>query len=58
MNYELIDIAEKLRDKYGSGKHWEIIRAEKVGQFEGEENCWIIKIKPAPKEGENENENN
>ena len=39
--YELVDIAEKLFDRYGSGKRWEIVKAEKT------ENGWNLTIQPA-----------
>lgn len=35
---ELLDIADKLNDRYGSGKHWEIVKAEKT------ENGWNLTI--------------
>ena len=44
---ELLDIANKLNDKfdtYGSGKHWEIVKAEKT------ENGWNLIIQPAKEE--------
>lgn len=42
--YELMDIADKLFDKYSSGKHWEIVKAEKT------ENGWDLTVQPIAKE--------
>ena len=47
---DLLDIGEKLYDKYGSGKHWEIIKAEKIGQYENETDGWTLTIQPAKEE--------
>ena len=41
---DLLDIGEKLYDKYGSGKHWEIVKAEKT------EKGWSLTIQPAAEE--------
>ena len=52
---ELLDIADKLNDKfdtYGSGKHWEIVKAEKT------ENGWNLIIQPAKENGGAANESN
>jgi len=35
---ELQDIAEKLLDAYGSGRHWEVTAATKEGD------CWLITV--------------
>lgn len=37
---ELQDIAEKLLDAYGSGRHWEIISASNLGG-----DGWLITVK-------------
>lgn len=56
---ELLDIADKLNDKYdtyGSGKHWEIVKAEKT------ENGWNLTVQPTEteeeKDGGAQNESN
>lgn len=53
---ELLDIAEKLFNKYGSGKRWEIVKAEKT------ENVWNLTIQPTEtkeeKDGGAANESN
>ena len=49
---ELLDIADKLLNKYGSGKHWEIVKAEKT------ENGWNLTIQPAKENGGAANESN
>ena len=43
---ELQELAEMLADNYGNGRHYEIIKAEKTGQFEDEVNGWKLEIKP------------
>ena len=48
--YELVDIAEKLFNRYGSGKHWEIVKAEKP------ENGWNLTIQPTKENGGAANE--
>lgn len=48
--YELVDIAEKLFDRYGSGKRWEIVKAEKT------ENGWNLTIQPVKENGGAANE--
>ena len=35
---ELQDIAEKLLDAYGSGRHWEVTAATKEGD------CWLLTV--------------
>lgn len=55
---ELLDIARKLYDEYGSGEHWEIVKAEKTGHYENETDGWIITIKPVKKDGGAANESN
>lgn len=56
---ELLDIARKLYDEYGSGKHWEIVKAEKIGHYEDEQDGWTITVKPAKEKPEGaENESN
>lgn len=50
---ELLDIADKLFDKYGSGKHWEIVKAEKIGHYEDETDGWTLTIQPATEEEKN-----
>ena len=47
---ELLDIADKLLNKYGSGKHWEIVKAEKT------ENGWNLTIQTAKEDGGAANE--
>lgn len=49
---ELLDIAEKLLDKYGSGKHWAIVKAEKTG------NSWTFTVQPVEEESEGSDESN
>ncbi len=53
---ELLDIADKLNNKYGSGKHWEIVKAEKT------ENGWNLTVQPTEtkeeKDGGAANESN
>lgn len=48
---ELLDIADKLFNKYGSGKQWEIVKAEKT------ENGWNLTVQPT-KDGGAANESN
>lgn len=57
---ELLDIADKLYNKYGSGKHWEIVKAEKIGHYENETDGWVLTIQPAKEENDGgaENESN
>lgn len=55
---ELLDIARKLYDEYGSGEHWEIVKAEKTGHYEDETDGWTITIKPVKKDGGAANESN
>jgi len=47
---ELLDIADKLFDKFGSGKHWEIVKAEKNGRYKDETAGWLLTIQPAKEE--------
>lgn len=47
---ELQELTEMLGDIYGSGRHYEIIKAEKTGQYEGETNGWTLTIKPMTEE--------
>ena len=42
---ELLDIADRLNNKYGGGKHWEILKAEKT------ENGWNLTIQPVKENG-------
>lgn len=42
---ELQEIAEKLLDSYGSDRHFEIIKAEKMGHFEDEVDGWRLEIR-------------
>ena len=54
---ELLDISTKLNDRfnaYDSGKHWEIVKAEKT------ENGWTLTIQPTKeeKDGGARNESN
>ena len=55
---ELQDIAEKLLDAYGSGRHFEIIKAEKMGHFEDEVDGWRLEIREVkePKIAQAEND--
>lgn len=63
---ELQEIAEKLLDAYGSDRHFEIIKAEKMGHYEGEVDGWRLEIRevteptvaPAENEEGAENESN
>lgn len=58
---ELLDIADKLFNKYGNGKHWEIVKAEKIGHYENEIDGWVITIQPVKeleKDGGAANESN
>lgn len=56
---ELLDIVSKLFDKYGRGKHWEVVRAEKTGHYEEETNGWNLTIQLAKNDdGGAENESN
>lgn len=57
MDNELLDITEKLLDRYGSGKHWEIVKAEKIGHYEDETDGWVLTIQLV-KDGGAENESN
>lgn len=43
---ELLDIANKLHNEYGSGKHWEIVKAEKT------ESGWNLTVQPTATEEE------
>jgi len=47
---ELQELTEMLGDIYGSGRHYEIIKAEKTGQYEDETNGWTLTIKPMTEE--------
>lgn len=47
---ELLDITRKLYDEYGSGKHWEIVKAEKIGHYENETDGWTLTIQPVKEE--------
>lgn len=49
---ELIDIADKLLDKYGCGLHWDIVKAEKT------ETGWNLTVQPVTKDGGTVNESN
>jgi hypothetical protein len=40
----LQEIAEKLLDSYGSDRHFEIIKAEKMGHYEDEVDGWRLEI--------------
>lgn len=42
---ELQEIAEMLLDSYGSGRHFEIIKAEKMGHYEDEVDGWRLEIR-------------
>ena len=42
---ELQEIAEMLLDGYGSGRHFEIIKAEKMGHYEDEVDGWRLEIR-------------
>lgn len=42
---QLQEIAEKLQDQFGSDRHFEIIKAEKTGHFEGEVDGWRLEIR-------------
>lgn len=53
---ELEEIAERLLDRYGSDRHFEIIKAEKTGHYEGEVDGWRLEIREV-KETENEAQN-
>lgn len=48
---ELQEIAEKLGDEYGSGRHYEIIKAEKTGLLEDEVDGWRLEIREIKREG-------
>lgn len=50
MQNELFDIAEKLFDRYGSGKHWEIVKAQKNADG------WFITVKPIEDKENDSNE--
>ena len=56
---ELQEIADLLANSYGtSGRHFEIVKAEKLGQYEDERDGWRVEIK-ATKDGEEaENDSN
>ena len=41
---ELQEIAEMLLNNYGEGRHFEIIKAEKMGHYEGEVNGWRLEV--------------
>ena len=47
---ELQDILRKLYDEYGNGRHWEIVKAEKIGHYEDEVDGWTLTIRPAKEE--------
>ena len=49
---ELQDIAEKLLDAYGSGRHWEITNADKTGDG------WRLDIKQFTENEKNEGTEN
>ena len=53
---ELEEIAEKLLDSYGDDRHFEIIKAEKTGHCEGEENGWRLEITEVKKQEEDDSE--
>ena len=42
---ELQEIAEMLLDAYGSDRHFEIIKAEKMGHYEDEVDGWRLEIR-------------
>ena len=42
---ELLDIAEKLLDKYGRGLHWNTVKAEKT------ETGWNLTVQPVTEDG-------
>jgi hypothetical protein len=49
---ELQDIAEKLLDAYGSGRHWEVTAATK------EDGCWLITVQEYKEPTESEGAEN
>lgn len=45
MENEVLDIVEKLLDRYGIGMHWEIVEIKKTGHFEDECDGYSLVIK-------------
>ena len=55
---ELQEIADLLANSYGSGRHFEIVKAEKLGQYEDERDGWRVEIKTTKDVEEAENDSN
>ena len=53
---ELQEIADLLANNYGSGRHFEIIKAEKMGNYEDERDGWRVEIKPTTEIDESDEE--
>ena len=54
MNNELLDIVEKLLDRYGNGMHWKIVEIKETGHFEGECDGYSLVIEKIKQGAEDE----